>query len=317
MRPGRRSSFPPWGVVLLGVLALGADTADELNGFRLEDLAVPREMIHGGGPARDGIRSVDEPAFIGAGEATWVSSTTPVLGVAVGDDARAYPVHLIEKHQIVNDVVGAEPIAVTYGPVAGSPLVFKRRLDGRTLDFGVSGLLYNSNFVLYDRQTESLWSQFLGQAIAGRLAGSRLERVRVRQEPFGAWIARHPKTRVLIRPEPERIDYSFSPFSAYWVQDKIPYPVASSDPRFHAKELVVGVVAGGKARAYLGSVVTAAGGRVEDEIEGRPIRIAYNSELAAFSWDVPEDVGVTEAYWFAWKAFHPDTEIWRDPTSAP
>ena len=79
----------------------------------------------------------------------------------------------------------------------------------------------------------------------------------------------------------------------------------------------MGVVAGGKARAYLGSVVTAAGGRLEDELEGRPIRIAYNSELASFSWNVPEDVGATEAYWFAWKAFHPDTEIWRDPASAP
>ncbi len=316
-QPAERSFVASFRLALLGVLLLAADSSDDLNGFRLHEPTVPRDRIHRGGPPRDGIRSVDAPAFVGPGEATWLRPTTPVLGVVVGEDARAYPVHLIEKHQIVNDVLAGVPVAVTYGPIAGAPLAFKRKLDGRTLSFGVSGLLYNANFLLYDRETESLWCQFLGEAIAGPLAGARLERVRVRQEPFGAWMARHPETRVLVRPEPERIDYSFSPFTAYWVQDKIPYPVAASDPRFHAKELVLGVVADGKARAYIGSLLTAAGGRVEDELEGRPIRIAYSSDLASFSWDVPEDVTVTEGYWFAWKAFHPDTEIWDDSASPP
>ena len=85
------------------------------------------------------------------------------------------------------------------------------------------------------------------------------------------------------------------------------------DPRFHAKELVVGVEAGGVKRAYLGSLVTAAGGRVEDRIGEHAIRIDYDSEAGAYRFAIPPDVQVTEAYWFAWKAFHPDTEVWRDP----
>ena len=95
-----------------------------------------------------------------------------MLGVSIGGDARAYlDSPILEYHQIVNDTVGGVPIAVTYDPLTGAPLAWKRSVGGRTLRFGVSGLLYNSGFLLYDHETESLWSQFDGRAIAGPLAG--------------------------------------------------------------------------------------------------------------------------------------------------
>jgi hypothetical protein len=189
---------------------------------------------------------------------------------------------------------------------------------GRTLTFGVSGLIFNHNFLLYDRETESLWVQFTGEAISGPLAGQRLRRVRMRQETLAGWLERHPRSVVLERPLPTHIDYRYSPFTAYIVRDETIFPVRASDPSFHAKELVVGVlVEGAPPRAYLGSVVTAAGGLVEDEVGGRPIRLAYDTELGVFSFDVPEDVVAQEAYWFAWKAFHPDTEVWRPAKAAP
>jgi len=286
------------------------------NGFDLADSRIPPEKIIEGGPGRDDIRSVDEPGFVEPAEATWVAADTPVLGVEIDGVARAYPVHLLEFHQVVNDRVAGVPVAVTLDPLAGTPRVYRRRVGDRILTFGVSGLIHNSSFLMFDRETETLWLHFTGRGIDGPLAGKRLERMRVRQEPFGRWLERAPQTLVLERPEPKKIDYRYSPFSTYWVKDSIPFPVEAKDRRFHAKELVVGVVADGVARAYLGSILTTAGGEAVDEVAGQEIRIRYTSELGTFEWEAPEEVEVTEAFWFAWKAFHPDTQIWQEPTQA-
>ena len=299
--------------VVVACLALsGLAATDALNGFALGDLRVNRDKLVAGGPGRDKIHSVDEPAFAEPAAASWVAAENLVIGVSRDGAARAYPVHVMEYHQIVNDEIGGVPVVVTYDPIAGVPIAYVRRVGERTLEFGVSGLIYNSNFLLYDRATESLWSQFRGEAIAGPLAGTRLERLRVRQEPLGRWLERAPKTRVLGLPAPRRIDYRYSPFTAYWLSEKVPFPVEASDPSFHPKELVLGLRAGGKTRAYLGSLVTGAGGILEDRFEGHDVRVGYTSELAAFDYEVPDAIEVTEAYWFAWKAFHPDTEVWKE-----
>jgi hypothetical protein len=299
-------------IALVATEPASADDAS-LNGFDLEGALLPREAIRAGGPPRDGIESVDEPEFVAVGEAKWVVESNPVLGVVVGEEAHVYPVHLIEPHQIVNDEINGVPVVVTYDPLAAVPRAFRREVEGRTLSFGVSGLVYNSNFLLYDRETESLWLQFTGEAIAGPMAGKKLERIPIRQELMGTWLVRHPLSRVLARPRPTKIDYRYSRYSRYMVQDKIVFPVRAQDDRFHAKELVLGVVVGGRARAYLGSLLTKAGGKVEDELGGKKIRLVYSTDDGVFSYDVEEGVDVTEAYWFAWKAFHPDTEIWNDP----
>jgi hypothetical protein len=274
---------------------------------------VPADEIIAGGPARDGIKSVDQPDFAAAAAAKWVARPNPVLGVALGGAAHAYPVHLIEYHQVVNDEIGGKAVLATFDPLAGVPRAFERTLDGRRLSFGVSGLIHNHNFLLYDRETESLWVQFTGEAIAGPLAGKRLAPLRIRQERYSTWLSRHPDTRVLRPPLPGHIDYRFTPFKAYIVQNATIFPVRAKDERFHMKEVVCGVVVGGKPRAYLGSLLTAAGGEVEESFGGRTLHISYDTQEAVFMWDVPEDVELVEAYWLAWKAFHPDTSVWNDP----
>jgi hypothetical protein len=285
----------------------------QLYGFKVTRQLVAPEKIIAGGPGRDGIRAVDAPTFAGPEAASAIGDETPVLGVSIGGDARAYLAPILEYHQVVNDSVGGVPIVVTYDPLTGTPLAWKRSVDGRTLRFGVSGLLYNSGFLLYDHETESLWSQFEGRAIAGPLAGKTLEAVPLRQQDFASWFAREPKTRILIPPDPAHHDYNESPYATYAEKDGGPFPVEARDRRFHAKELVVGVVVGGKPRAYLASLVSANGSRIEDEIDGKKIVVAYDSARGVFEWEVPAGVPVTESYWFAWKAFHPDTTIWKDP----
>ncbi|MBS1104581.1 MAG: hypothetical protein H6Q91_83 [Deltaproteobacteria bacterium] len=290
-----------------------AQDPNESYGFKITRQLVDRAKIIAGGPGRDGIHAVDAPSFAGPEAADAIAPETPVIGVSIGGDARAYPIPILEYHQIVNDTVGGVPVAVSYDPLTGAPLAWKRSVGGRTLRFGVSGLVYNSGFLLYDHETESLWSQFNGRAIAGALAGKTLEPLPLRQENFASWLAREAKTKILIPPEPNHYDYNQSAYATYVEEDGGAFPVEARDRRFHAKELMVGVAANGKARAYLASLVTANGGHAEDDLDGKQIVVRYDKERGVFEYEAPAGVTVTESYWFAWKAFHPETTIWKDP----
>jgi hypothetical protein len=292
-----------------GALARGEPAT---NGFDVDDAAVPRAEILGGGPPRDGIRSVDTPRFVAPGEVNWVRQESPVLSVTVDDQTHVYPVHLVEYHQVVNDQIAGRPVLLTYDPLAGVPRAFEGDSGGEAKSFGVSGLIHNHNFLLYDRETESLWQQISGEAIAGKSKGTVLRPIRVRQEPYGAALARSPRARVLARPS-GKIDYAISPFQRYWQTNELLFPVKAQDDRFHLKEMVLGLRAAGRSRAYLGSLVTASGGVVEDEFAGKKVRFQYDAEQGTFLHEIPEGIEVIEAYWLAWKAFFPDTEIWHAP----
>jgi hypothetical protein len=128
-----------------------------------------------GGPGRDGIPPIDHPRPVPttAGDA-FLKPREPVIAVAVGRRARAYPIEILIWHEIVNDILGGQPIAVTYCPLCNSALVFDRRVRAKTLSFGTTGNLRNSDLVMWDRQTQSWWQQITGDAVAGRLTGTRL-----------------------------------------------------------------------------------------------------------------------------------------------
>ncbi len=299
-------------------LLAGAD-AQLINGFEITRHRVAREDIVAGGPPRDAIRAVDQPRFTPAGEAAWLADVLPVLGVEHRGEAHAYPLYFLEWHLVVNDVIGGDPVVVSFDALTGTPRAYRRVVRGNELDFGVSGLIYNSGTLLYDRASESLWSQFRGDAISGRFSGTQLEPLEVRQESFAMWRQRHPDTKVLLPPEEARIAYSpeGGPYEPYYQVDKAPFPVQGEDRRFHAKEMVLGVVVNGKPRAYLGSLVARDGGAVVDDVAGQPIRVEFLPRERVFRYEAPPEVDVTESFWFAWKAWHPDTEIWSDPGRVP
>ncbi|MCH8901913.1 MAG: DUF3179 domain-containing protein, partial [Chloroflexi bacterium] len=146
---------------------------------------------------KDGIRSIDDPRFVSAAEATDMADHEFVIGVSIDGDTRAYSINVLSRHEIVNDVVGGVPIAITYCPLCFTGIVYDRRVAGETLEFGVSGKLVMNDLVMYDRQSNSLWQQILGEGIDGRYKGTRLTLVPATQTTWAQWRAIHPDTLVL------------------------------------------------------------------------------------------------------------------------
>jgi hypothetical protein len=176
----------------------------------------------------DSIRAIDRPCHEAPAVArALLPDSSQVIGVERGGESRAYPVDLLALHEVVNDVVGGNPVAVTWCPLCASSLGFERRVGGRTLSFGVSGYLHKANLVMFDRETGSLWSQLLAGAVTGRLRGSELRQVPLVQTTWAEWKHAHPDTLVLsIRRDPlgERFTSPGSYSTAQGIEEtNVPY----------------------------------------------------------------------------------------------
>jgi hypothetical protein len=295
-------------VLALGTAALAAPPSR--NGFVLEPASIDAREILPGGPPRDGIPALDHPAPVAAAGAPW-SDDERVIGVAIDGEARAYPLAILLWHELVNDTLAGRPILVSYCPLCGTALVFDRRIDGMTRRFGVSGLLYRSDLLLYDREGESLWSQILAESVTGPSRGQRLTLVRSRLVTWAAWKAAHPATTVLSRETGHRRAYGRSPYGDYATSTRLVFPVPR-DARYHPKTPTLGLrLAGGAARAYPADELTRAGGAARERFEGRAVEIAYDGSNGTFRVDAPPEIEVVEGYWFAWAAFHPETTVFR------
>ncbi len=175
------------------------------------------DEIISGGPPPDGIRPIEQPCFEtvdAAGE--WLEAQSPVLDIEVDGDRRAYPLAIMTQHEIANDVIGGQPVVVTYCPLCNSGLAFHRQVDGEVLDFGTSGKLYRSNLVMYDRQHRNLWIQFTGRAVVGeRWADTELERIPTALVSFEEFAQAAPDGMVLARESDPRRDYGRNPYPGY------------------------------------------------------------------------------------------------------
>ncbi|GAC1311978.1 MAG: DUF3179 domain-containing protein [Acidimicrobiales bacterium] len=199
-------------------------------------------LILSGGPPPDGIPPIDHPRFEKAGQITWLRPTEPVLAVTVNGEDRAYPVQILIWHEIVNDTVGGVPVAVTYCPLCNTAIAYDRRVGSSILDFGTSGKLYNSDLVAYDRQTQSLWVQFLGQAVAGTLTGTQLRAYPLSTVSWAQWSQAHPDGWVLSRDTGYTRRYGDNPYPGYDDVHASPFLFSGkTDARRAAMTRVVGV----------------------------------------------------------------------------
>jgi len=171
--------------------------------------------IMSGGPPKDGIPSIDNPKFQPVSDETDVKPKEPVIGLEINGDARAYPLRILIWHEIVNDTVGGEPVAVTYCPLCNSAVVFERVVNGEVTTFGTTGKLRNSDLVMYDRLTESWWQQFTGEAIVGEMTGTKLDIVPARLESLAQFRERHPNGKILVPNDPDFRAYGRNPYAGY------------------------------------------------------------------------------------------------------
>jgi hypothetical protein len=171
--------------------------------------------IMSGGPPKDGIPSIDDPKFVALADVKDIAGTEPVIGFSHNGDARAYPLRILIWHEIVNDTVGGLPITVTYCPLCNSAIVFDRRLEGRVLDFGTTGKLRKSDLVMYDRQTESWWQQFIGEGIVGEMTGKRLKMLPARVESLANFRKRFKTAKILVPNHPGMRAYGRNPYAGY------------------------------------------------------------------------------------------------------
>ncbi len=224
-----------------------ASALDNPIGDGLPEPLVDPSRIQSGGPPPDGIPPVDEPRFDTIADVDWLADNEPVLALTIDGQARAYPVQIMMWHEIVNDHVAGVPVAVTFCPLCNSALVFDRRLTGpdgadRLVSFGTSGQLYNSDLLMYDRQTESLFSQLIGLGVAGVLTGVELDRYPVQTVSYGSWREQNPDGLVLNRITGQERNYGANPYESYDEEDRDPFLFDGVvDDRLPPKRRVVGV----------------------------------------------------------------------------
>ena len=255
-----------------------------------------------GGPPRDGIPSIDQPRFFSTADAlARAKASAPVIQFEINGDVRAYPLDILIWHEIVNDVVGGVPVAVTYCPLCNSAIAYDRRVEGETFEFGVSGLLRNSDLVMYDRSTESLWQQIGGKAIVGSMVGARLTPLAAPIVSLGQFAESFPAGLVMSRDTGFNAPYGRLP-GAYvgYDTDNTPFLFkGDGDNRLDATARVVALEAGGEPIAYPFSLLKELGA-VNDVRGGEELVVFWiaGAQSALDSSDLTEsrDVGSTGVF---------------------
>ena len=310
---------------------------------------IPLDKIRSGGPPKDGIPSIDKPQFVKANEANFISDSDTVIGLEINGDARAYPLFILVWHEIVNDQVGDVPVAVTYCPLCYTNQVFLRIIDDQVAEFGTSGKLYNSNLVMYDRLTNSYWSQALGIAITGEMAGYELDILPFDVIQWGDWKAIHPDSLVLTTDTGYLRSYGVDPYGGYYTDQRVIFPVENKDDRIHPKEIILGFHENGKSKAYRQSdlekqkfivdnlddlsilLISEYSGNARafdrdfngqvldfDYVDGKILDLTTRSEWSydglAVSGSLKGNnlsrLPFNPGFWFEWVAFHPETDIY-------
>lgn len=298
--------------LLIGIVAtLAPAPAAEKLGFNLDRATIPLAEIHAGGPPRDGIPSIDRPKFVAASRVKFLAADDMVISFTHGNEIRAYPLRILVWHEIVNDRIGDLAINVSYCPLCGSAMVFDRTQGGRVLEFGVSGLLYQSDVLMYDRQTESLWSQMEMAAVSGPQVGQKLRLLASQHMTWRAWKKEFPAGSVLSTDTGFDRDYDRQPYDGYERNPGTVFPVKITRTELPTKAWIAGVVMNGAARAYPHDRLPD-GVEVEDTVGGSTLRVRYDRGSRRLTVIDAEGAAVpyVSAYWFAWQAFHPDTTLW-------
>ncbi len=281
--------------------------------------------IRGGGPGKGGIgtdRGIPALAeknikFVSVEEAdNWIEDNELVLALIYKNEERVYPLQILVWHEIANDVIAGDPILITYCPLCGSGIAYERKIevDGEkiTTRFGTSGKLYNSNLVMYDEETDTYWQQIDGKAIVGELTGQELKEVSIDTVSWREWKAAHPDSRVLSQNTGMKRNYGRDPYGNYYEDSFLIFPVENENNRIHPKTQIVGIEINGMHKAYIREDIDK-GKKIQDNLAGANIELEKldDGRIVITNIDMGEEIVKEEDFWFAWYAFHPETELYQ------
>jgi len=285
---------------------------------------VDPSKIRSGGPPKGGI-GVDRgiPAldkkninFVSVQEAdSWIEDNELVLVLLYEEVERVYPLQIMVFHEIANDEINGDPILITYCPLCGSGIAYERtvEVDGKDIEtkFGTSGKLYNSNLVMYDELTDTYWTQIEGQAIVGELTGQKLKDMSIDTVVWRDWKAEHKDSEVLSQDTGFSRNYGRDPYGSYYEDSFLIFPVENSDDRVHPKTVIFGIEINGVFKAYKEDDLIEKG-EIQDSFGGVNLKIERSSDgiVTITNINTGEEIVKERDFWFAWYAFHPETELY-------
>jgi hypothetical protein len=211
---------------------------------------IPVSEVSDGGPGYDGIPSIDNPRFADPNSQAYLNDDDLIIGIKIGDEIRGYPHPILDWHEIVNDGINSSYFSITYCPLTGSGIAWDRRVDGNITTFGVSGLLYNSNLIPYDRSTKSNYSQMLLSGVNGQRMREKIITYHTIETSFKTWKDLFPDAKILSSNTGYDRRYGVYPYDNYKTTEGLIFPVNRYDDRLHRKARVLGILMGNKAAAF-------------------------------------------------------------------
>lgn len=258
-----------------------------------DEWLIPRNRVVDGGPGKDGIPALSNPQFVTVSQATYLSDNDLVVGYRKGNDIRAYSHNILNWHEIINDDVTGDKLAVVYCPLTGTATGWNRMLSSGETTFGVSGLTYNTNVIPYDRKTNSNWSQMLLKSVNGSLSGTEVSNFQVIETTWKTWKEMFPNSKVISTSTGFNRNYSSYPYGDYRTNhNSLLFSIEPDDGRIPRKERVLGIIKEGKSKVYRFSSLSTANGIIEDVFKGESLVIAGDAQkniMVAFENKLPDN----------------------------
>jgi len=277
------------------------------------DAKVKPEDLLQGCAGKDCIPAISNPKFDKASDVSWLSNNDVVLTISYKGVDRAYPQKIMNWHEIINDTISGDPIAITFCPLCGSAVAFERKVDGVITELGVSGKLHNSDLVMYDRYEGNLWQQITGEALVGPAArrNEKLKPILLGTTTWGEWRKEHPNSQVLSKDTGFTRDYDQYPYGTYEQDDQLLFGVKSVNKSLQIKTVVYGIEVDGKSKAYPASIFDT-NAVLEDSLGETKLKLekTASGEIEVTNLQTNDKIIPLRLFWFAWAAFHPDTELY-------
>ncbi len=294
-------------VLSLTLMISGPGWSIEINGFDLSSELMDANTVIRLGSVDFPKQALDEVKTETISNTEWEESNL-IMGVAINGEARAYPLAIMMWHQIVNDELGGVPVLVTFCRLCGTGLVYDRVVDNKQLTFGMSGLIYRADILLYDKETNSLWSRFLDESVAGPSQGQPIFDLPYRITSLAEWKQLYPESTVISRNTGFDIDYSKTPSGTSSLGESV-FAAMPTELRYHPDMPVIGVSRNGKAKAYPAGEVLISAGKVTDQFGGANLTIEYTVTQQLFSHQIGNQLTVEQTTWGTWTDAHPDTAV--------